>query len=255
MDSPGNEAPTQVSGRPRSADPRYARRRPLRPPARRICGVPTWGDGRARVSSLDATESCRDPPDGYGSINAVNLQRDSSLSADSNDACRHRRPSSGGSGRCRAHERPVAGLPVRVQAPLESNQRPKTREGRTWIATIFLSVGDPCQIWAQTVPGRCIDTHGPITSGFSRRLTSVAMSSSAKASRAFCVRARRMITGVLFDTRCPSYPRQPSVLGTDWAQRTASRSVGARRGRRWGSDADGGGMRGLVWCCAPGRDR
>ena len=45
-----------------------------------------------------------------------------------------------------------------------------------------------------------MDTHGPITSGFSRRLTSVAMSSSAKASRALCVRARRMITGSLFDT-------------------------------------------------------
>ena len=68
--------------------------------------------------------------------------------------------------------------------------RPKTREGRTWIATIFLSVAGPNQIWAQTVPGRLIDIQGPITSGFSRRLASVAMSSPANASRAVCVRAR-----------------------------------------------------------------
>src|SRR5664280_779632 len=80
------------------------------------------------------------------------------------------------------------------------------REGRTCIATIFLSVDGPCQIWAQTVPGRCIETHGPITSGFSRRLTSVAMSSAAKASRALCVRARRMITGLPFRYVMPEPP-------------------------------------------------
>ena len=115
---------------PAGPGPRYAWRRPLRPPARRICGVPTWGDGRARVSSLDATESCRDPPDGYGSINAVNLQRDSSLSADSNDACRHRRPSSGGSGRCRAHEQRSWVSPFAFRRPSNrTNGRRRERAG------------------------------------------------------------------------------------------------------------------------------
>src|SRR5690349_20047825 len=69
----------------------------------------------------------------------------------------------------------------RGSAPLVSTvgqlvERPKMREGRTCIATIFRSVAGPYQIWAQTVPVRAIDTHGPITSGCSRPPTWAAMS-------------------------------------------------------------------------------
>ena len=80
---PGNDTVAALVSGEYSVRPprRYAWRRPAvsKTPAKRICGLPTWGDGRARVSSLGATDSDRDPPNGYGPINVVNHSRTSSL--------------------------------------------------------------------------------------------------------------------------------------------------------------------------------